>query len=42
VPLQILPGDAKADARRSKENTRHCWLNPESRIVSFGAKRRKI
>jgi hypothetical protein len=34
-------GNAKSYARRSKENTRHCWLNPESKIVNTGAKRRK-
>jgi hypothetical protein len=35
------PGVAKTTARRSKEITRHSGLDPESRIVFSGAKRRK-
>jgi hypothetical protein len=32
---------AKRRNGRNRRNLRHCWLNPESRIVFSGAKRRK-
>jgi hypothetical protein len=31
----VIPRENRADARRSKENTRHSGLDPESRIVNL-------